>query len=272
MRLATKIIASSLAVIVLLTAVAGYFSVRNKYHEFELAQRNWLRRRRRQSSRAGQAGGTRGRFGVAQFLENASVASDGALQIRWVWLDNQALPQERPRWALPNASIPFGETFSLVADNEVGQRFLFTYVPVQLTSNRPGALEFAESLAPLEQRMWREVLLTLGLIGAVAMVSIATAYLTGISWVARPLEQLIAKTQRIGRGDFSSPLALATRDELSQLAQALNEMCEQLERQKNELASESAQRLAVLDQLRHSDRLKTIGRLAAGVGHNWERR
>ncbi len=268
MRLATKIIASSLAVIVLLTAVAGYFSVRNKYHEFELAQRKLAQATataiRQELTQAWQ---DEGLAGVVQFLEDASVASNGALQIRWVWLDDQALPQERPRLRLPDASIPFGETFSLVADNAVGQRFLFTYVPVQLTSNRPGALEFAESLAPLEQRMWRDVLLTLGLIGAVAMVSITTAYITGISWVARPLELLIAKTQRIGRGDFSTPLALETRDELSQLAQALNEMCDQLERQKNEIANESKQRLAVLDQLRHADRLKTVGRLAAGVGH-----
>ena len=268
MRLATKIIASSLAVIVLLTAVAGYFSVRNKYHEFELAQRKLAQATataiRQELTQAWQ---DEGFDGVAQFLETASVASNGALKIRWVWLDAQALPQERPRLSLPNASIPFGETVSLVADDDAGQRYLFTYVPVQLSSNRPGALEFAESLAPLEQRMWREVLLTLGLIGAVAMVSITTAYITGIRWVARPLQKLIAKTQRIGQGDFSTPLSLATRDELSQLAQALNEMCDQLDRQKNEIASAAEQRLAVLDQLRHADRLKTVGRLAAGVGH-----
>ena len=39
------------------------------------------------------------------------------------------------------------------------------------------------------------VLLTLGLIGAVALESIAPAYITGINWVARPLEKLIAKTR-----------------------------------------------------------------------------
>lgn len=268
MRLATKIIASSLAVIILLTAIAGYFSVRNKYQEFELAQRKLAQATataiRHELTRAWQAEGL---AGVVQFLEGASLASDGALQIRWVWLDDQALPQERPRLTISDGSIPFGDTFSLVADNEYGQRFLFTYVPVQLTTSRPGALEFAESLRPLEQRMWGDVWLTLGWIGAIAMVSIAMAYVTGISWVARPLQSLIAKTQRIGQGDFSQPLTLDTRDELGQLAQALNEMCDQLERQQNEIASESEKRLAVLDQLRHSDRLKTVGRLAAGVGH-----
>lgn len=268
MRLATKIIASSLAVIVILTAVAGYFSVRTKYQEFELAQRKLAQATattiRQELTRAWQAEGL---SGVVRFLESASSASNGALQIRWVWLDERALPQERPLVPLGDNSIPFGETFSLVAHDTSGQRSLFTYVPIPLASNRPGALEFAESLAPLEQRMWRDALLTLGLIGLLALVSIAAAYVTGINWVARPLGELIAKTERIGRGDFSTPLELASRDELGQLARALNEMSARLEQQKTELASESEQRLAMLGQLRHADRLKTVGRLAAGVGH-----
>jgi signal transduction histidine kinase len=268
MKLATKIIAISLAMIVALTALAGYFSMRNKYQEFELAQRKLAQvtatTLRQELDRAWSADGIPG---VVRFLEQANSASAGAFQVHWVWLDGLADPSERPRIEIDPNSIPFGETFSVVASDESGRRNLYTYVPIQLVSNRPGALEFAESLAPLEQRMWSEVLFTLGLIGAVALVSIATAYVTGISWVARPLQKLIAKTQRIGRGDFSGPLVLRSHDELAQLAQALNDMCGRLDEQTRAIASESEQRLAVLDQLRHSDRLKTVGRLAAGVGH-----
>ncbi len=268
MKLATKIIAISLAVIVVLTAVASYFSVRNKYQEFELAHRKLAQvTATTLRHELDQAWKREGIAGVAQFLDQASSDSQGALQIRWVWLDPDADPAERPRISFDDSSIPFGEIFSLVDQSDDGHRSLFTYVPVQLASNRPGALEFAESLAPLERRMWREILSTLGLIGAVGLASIAIAYFTGMRWVARPLEKLIDKTRRIGGGDFSNPLTLPTRDELSQLAQALNDMCVKLEQQKQEIASESEQRLVVLDQLRHSDRLKTVGRLAAGVGH-----
>ncbi len=268
MKLATKIIAISLAVIVALTAVASYFSVRNKYQEFELAHRKLAQATATTlRQELDQAWTSEGNAGVARFLEKANSDSQGALRIRWVWLDPKANPTERPRFAFDTAAIPFGEIFSLVDQNDEGQRSLFTYVPVQLASSRPGALEFAESLAPLEQRMWLEILWTLGLIGAVGLASIAIAYLTGMRWVARPLEMLIDKTRRIGRGDFSTPLKLKTRDELTQLGDALNDMCVQLDRQKQKIASESEQRLAVLDQLRHSDRLKTVGRLAAGVGH-----
>lgn len=268
MKLATKIIACTLAVIVLLTAVAGYFSMRNKYHEFQLAQQRLAQVAatvlQRELSTAWKNDGLNG---VAEFLDRASRESRGAMQIRWVWLDASAQPHERPRFTGLDTNLRAGETFSFVADDGRGQRSLFTYVPLQLSLTRPGALEFTESLAPLERHVWRDGLLTLGLIGLVALASIVTAYLTGINWIAKPLGQLIQKTQQIGQGDFGKPLYLAHRDELGQLAEALNDMCGQLQRQQNELASEAEQRLTMLDQLRHADRLKTVGRLAAGVGH-----
>ena len=91
--------------------------------------------------------------------------------------------------------------------------------------------------------------------------------LLGIRLVGRPLEQLIEKTERIGRGDFSQPLELHGNDELSQLATALNRMSDQLRDQREKIRTESAGREAALEQLRHADRLKTVGRLASGVAH-----
>ena len=52
--------------------------------------------------------------------------------------------------------------------------------------------------------------------------------LLGFAVVGRPLEQLIEKTRRVGGGDLSGPLAISSRDEFSELATALNVMCEQL--------------------------------------------
>jgi signal transduction histidine kinase len=267
MKLAAKLIGVTLALIVALTAVAGYFSVRSKYDEFEAAQRRLAQTTataiESELDRAWQADGL---AGVGRFLEKA-ISSEGSLKVRWVWLDPAALPEEGPRIRFADQSIPFGETISIVALDAQGGRSLLTYVPVRSSPSRPAALEFSESLAPLERRMWRDIGFTLGLIGAVALVSIVTAYVAGIGWVARPLGRLITKTERIGRGDFSEPLRLASRDELAQLAEALNTMCVHLEGQKKQIANESDQRLAVEAQLRHADRLKTVGRLAAGVGH-----
>jgi signal transduction histidine kinase len=86
-------------------------------------------------------------------------------------------------------------------------------------------------------------------------------------WIARPLEQLMDKTRRAGKGDFSQPVQLRGQDELAELGRALNDMCEQLSSQQARIQAETTKRLAAMEQLRHADRLKTVGRLAAGIAH-----
>jgi two-component system, NtrC family, sensor kinase len=47
----------------------------------------------------------------------------------------------------------------------------------------------------------------------------------------------------------------------------MNRMCDRLVLAREHLASETGARLAAMEQLRHADRLTTIGKLAAGVAH-----
>ncbi len=272
MRLATKILAVSLTFIVLLTAVAGYMSVRGVYEEFKTEQRELARNVagtiNQQMSNAFQRNGP---TGVQQYigqLTQAGRSSGGAFTFRIVLLDNSASLSQQPRMPLEELlSGPFGDPISIVANDSRGERQLYTYVPLKLPWNQAGALEFTGSLEPLVRKMWQRVWMTLGAIGALAFASIMTAYFTGVRWVVRPLEKLIDQTERIGKGDFERPLHLDTNDELGDLATAINQMCVKLQRQQQTITEESSQRLAMLEQLRHVDRLKTVGRLAAGVGH-----
>jgi signal transduction histidine kinase len=99
------------------------------------------------------------------------------------------------------------------------------------------------------------------LLGAVIVVAIGSA------WIGRPLRRLIEKTRRIGEGDLTGPLKLKRRDEFGELADAINSMCEQLQRAQTKIDLEAKARIAAVDQLRHADRLRTVGRLAAGIAH-----
>jgi signal transduction histidine kinase len=54
---------------------------------------------------------------------------------------------------------------------------------------------------------------------------------------------------------------------LGRLGSALNDMCDQLAEQRSRINEEASQRIAAIRQLRHADRLGTVGRLAAGVAH-----
>jgi signal transduction histidine kinase len=51
------------------------------------------------------------------------------------------------------------------------------------------------------------------------------------------------------------------------LARALNSLCDQLREAQHKIDAEARARVAAMDQLRHADRLRTVGRLAAGLAH-----
>jgi C4-dicarboxylate-specific signal transduction histidine kinase len=130
------------------------------------------------------------------------------------------------------------------------------------------------------------------LIPALALVLIVGLALAILEPMQRSLRELRAGVERIGRGDFERELPVRGHDELASLARAFNGMAGELrdlmhEKQRyntlleetvrtrtTELASanvrleDSLQQLqATQDQLLFADRLATVGRLAAGVGH-----
>lgn len=88
---------------------------------------------------------------------------------------------------------------------------------------------------------------------------------SGISHYAlfKPLRQLAIMARAVGSHDYSKRLHFSRSDEFGGLATAMDAMCDQLEAA--QVASEA--HIAALDQLRHSDRIATLGRLASSVAH-----
>ncbi|MEZ4299862.1 MAG: histidine kinase dimerization/phospho-acceptor domain-containing protein [Polyangiaceae bacterium] len=84
---------------------------------------------------------------------------------------------------------------------------------------------------------------------------------------ARPLQALVTQARRIGEGDLSGRLAIAQEDEMGELGREMNAMCERLAGAQARVLAETSQRIAALTQLRHADRLTTVGKLASGVAH-----
>lgn len=79
----------------------------------------------------------------------------------------------------------------------------------------------------------------------------------------RPVRQLVVMARAVGAGDFSKRLNLDRRDEIGSLAAEMDAMCDQLEVAR--CAAEA--HIVALEQLRHSDRVATLGRLASSVAH-----
>jgi signal transduction histidine kinase len=91
--------------------------------------------------------------------------------------------------------------------------------------------------------------------------------LVGAWVVGRPISALIDQARRVGGGDLRARSLPRQRDELGDLARELNRMLDRLEAAAGEVDLSTRQRFAALEQLRHADRLTTVGRIASSVAH-----
>ncbi|MEM9587196.1 MAG: HAMP domain-containing sensor histidine kinase, partial [Planctomycetota bacterium] len=151
-----------------------------------------------------------------------------------------------------------------------GPEMLYTYVPLDSEDSQAGTADQIEISAPLKEPaialpsiLWTSLIALIG----VASLSAVVVFVGGIGMVGKPLEQLIAKVQRVGKGDFSGPVVVTSSDELGTLGHAINAMSDQLAQQRKDLQDETTARLATVEQLRHAERLNTTGRMAAGIAH-----
>jgi signal transduction histidine kinase len=202
-----------------------------------------------------------------QVIREASERRDG-VSIRWIWLDaspGDAFVPAIPRESLSALADGHEVTHSGPDGKEHG--LMLTYVPVRVPVKRTGAVELTESLDEQESYVRasaRDTLMAmLALVGLSGMVAIAA----GAWLVGRPVRALVGKARRTGSGDLSGPLDLPQNDELGLLAREMNLMCERLAEARSRLERESSARITALEQLRHADRLTTVGKLASGIAH-----
>lgn len=149
---------------------------------------------------------------------------------------------------------------------------LYTYVPVppDESPETDESKERYEVSAPdvdSDDRLLRMMLSSLLTLLSVAGLSGLVIYFGGIRMVGRPLDQLIDKVHQVAAGDLDQPVRVSTRDELGDLGKAINQMCDCLSQQRSKIESETEARIAAVEQLRHADRLRSVGRIAAGIAH-----
>ena len=96
--------------------------------------------------------------------------------------------------------------------------------------------------------------------GVILLVFLRLMY----AWVFRPLRELVAGSQTVAQGRFNYRIKIDAKDEMSQLADAFNQMTERFETIRNELDSQVQ---AKSRELVRTERLASVGFLAAGVAH-----
>jgi two-component system, NtrC family, sensor kinase len=189
------------------------------------------------------------------------------LTISWVYPDGHQ-PHDAA-FAAPFPTGPFDRIEHQVMDGPDQEQpsFLVTYVPVRDRTRLLGAVVIAESLSVRDAYLRSSIGNTIAATLSMVLVSGVVVLVFGVWLVGRPLRLLANKAFRVGQGDLTGPLELGQRDEIGALAREVNAMCDRLVLANEKTQAETVARIAALEQLRHADRLITVGRLAAGVAH-----
>lgn len=191
-------------------------------------------------------------------------AGEGSVHVRFVARDHETNDLRIGREALA-ALLQGGKAFH--AKLEQPAPMLYSYAAVRLGDETPGVLEVSESLEPRDAYVRSTVMRALITAVCLALVCAALTFVVGSSIVGRPVRALVDQARRIGAGDLESRLDLKQDDEMAELAREMNFMSSKLSDANTRLMSETAARVGALEQLRHAERLGTVGKLASGIAH-----
>lgn len=239
MKIVPKLTLALVAGMCLVLAINGYMRVRRETAAFEAE-------RTRRHAIVGRAIGaavtaswkTDGETAALTMLSSSIDRYDG-MQAKW----------------LPAHGAPVATATSTTTkiDRTRTPAVWLTYVPVAAAGEERGVIELIEPARADEELRRGVISETLETAAALAALSAFIAFFLGEWLVGKPMRALIDGSRRIGRGDFDQQIALRSGDELAELGGEMNAM--------------GARLTSTVAQLRHTDRLATLGKLAAGVAH-----
>jgi signal transduction histidine kinase len=252
MKLVPKLTLALVTAMCCVLAVNGYFRVRREvgYVEADRVRDHEMVGRALAASFAA-IWRSEGRDSAMSVIDEA----EGRFSMTIRWVDASGVPSAcRDLWADPSsfAAAPAGQPVTHQTHSHERTE-VHTCVPIDSAGLRQGAIELTEQL-PKERQAIRTAVRDAAITAlAIASISALLSLLLSVWLVGRPVNVLVEKARRIGRGDFSGPIHLHEAAEFSALAEEMNAMCGRL--------------ASVLQQLRHADRLATVGKLASGIAH-----
>jgi signal transduction histidine kinase len=193
-----------------------------------------------------------GRNQALDVIETAN-QRDQRIEIGWVDLHVPASHPDKSRILVSAEMLAQKKHVINIQTDSEGNRTMYSYGAISFGGQEHGAVEIAETLID-ERQLISSLSTTTAITGAaMALISALLALFLGRRWIAVPIRRLIELTHRVAGGDFSVQAQIHGTGEIAQLAQAMNGMSQDLER--------------AMEQLRHADRLNTVGKLSSGMAH-----
>ncbi len=142
-----------------------------------------------------------------------------------------------------------------------------TIVPIGIDGRLAGAIVLRETLE--RERKYLDDTIELVVINVLLTVAAAAlvTLLLGYFLVGRRIGCLVALAEDVAHGRPSEALAIGGRDEIGQLGEEMKAMAAALEEGRARLQAETNAKIRAVEQLRHADRLRTVGQLASGMAH-----
>jgi len=264
MRISGKLTLGVIAGIVAILAISSYLTVNREVLLFEtdMARDHEIFAQAVASSMA-RVWRVDGRAHALGLLEQLD-AGEGSVRVRFVPRDGRPTDPHIGQSAL--AGVLRGGA-PLHDKLEGPSPKLYSYAAVRLGNETPGVLELSESLSPRDAYVRSTVLRAAITALCLGIVCAALTFALGSSIVGRPVRALVEQARRIGAGDLGSRLDLPQHDEIAELGNEMNAMSSKLADASARLVAETAARVHALEQLRHADRLVTVGKLASGIAH-----
>jgi two-component system, NtrC family, sensor kinase len=173
------------------------------------------------------------------------------------------------------AALPAAERAAVARGDEVLWRdaaseppgWLHAVSPVRAGGQVVGAVDVSEPPPDLTAHVRRTIRATVATTLALAATMMLMTLLVGAWVVGGPISVLIGQARRVAAGDLGARSLPRQRDELGELTRELNGMLDRLEAAAAEVRASTRERFDALEQLRHAERLTTVGRLASSVAH-----
>jgi signal transduction histidine kinase len=208
----------------------------------------------------------RGGHSQVEAAVGAAFASEQSVGLRWITsaeLSAGLADRELAEAASRAASTQRDQIAQFPAE---APEAIYAYLPVVLADGT-AVIELRRSLAlqhDLEDRSRRQLAITVSVIGSCALF-----LAMGFGWllVGQRVDRLVGLARAVGRGETGQQVPPAGGDELGELTEALNKMVLDLHAMRARNAQATAERDRLAHELRHTDRLATIGALMARLAH-----
>jgi signal transduction histidine kinase len=148
-----------------------------------------------------------------------------------------------------------------------GRAFLALAFPVRREGQVVGVLELRRDASFIDRSLRQAELRIVGTALALIALLTAAALLIARATISAPLGRMLQEIGEVAKGDLTRTVFADREDEVGQLASRFNEMTSSLRESREETRRGAEARLALEDRLRQSEKLATIGQLAAEIAH-----